>query len=118
MSTAMASGGLEWTTTNVHFRGDNLVVEGYFQNQTRVVVDRINRFDLRVRLVDKYGRFERASESYEDIRVHIRPGETMERRFVIRNVNRLRIANYNVKWRVNYHFHGRPHHEHHDYYRD
>ena len=116
MSTAMASGELDWTTTNVEFHGNKLVVEGYFQNNTYKIVDRINHFDMRVHLKSHHGWREHTSGTFEDMQVYIRPGETMEHRFVIHNVDRLHFSEYNVRWRVNYHYHGHPHHEHHEHH--
>jgi hypothetical protein len=98
--------GLSWETTDVHFRGHNLVVEGYFRNNSdREVIDRINEFFVKVKLKRHGDWLQHSSAKYDDIRVFIRPGETHPYRFIIEGVEPHHIEDYRVWTTGSYHFH-------------
>lgn len=109
MSIALASDGLKWETTNVYYHGNNLIVEGYFLNNSRTeVIDRVNWFTMRVYLKD-HGRWhQQAFTRFDDISVHIRPGETKSHRFVIDNNQTRRFSEWRVGVHASYHY--RNHH--------
>ncbi|MDU2063624.1 MAG: hypothetical protein E6713_02190 [Sporomusaceae bacterium] len=98
--------GLSWETTNVHFRGDRLVVEGYFQNNTdREIIDNINEFYVKVKLKHRGEWRQHMSVRYDNINVFIRPGESHPFRFVIEGVEPHRIDDYRVWTTGSYHYH-------------
>ena len=99
------AGELTWTTKEVHFEGDTLVIRGHFTNETSETVDRVNSFEAHARL-RRHGEWsEHASGTFEDINVHIRPGDTMRYTFRIHDVEEHHFDEWRVRWKVSYHWH-------------
>jgi len=117
--TAARAEEVTWTTTNVHFDDDDvLVIQGHFTNEKDEAVDRINSFEPHVKLKRHDEWHEVASATFEDIELFIRPGRSVEHTFRIHRVEHRHFEAWKVWWRVAYHLHRHHHDEHHEHHND
>jgi hypothetical protein len=112
-SVAFAADDLRWETSDLYFKNGNLVIEGYFYNDTRTkVIDRITYFVTRIN-IKQWGLWhEQLSHTFApNMEVNISPGGSLHKKFVIEEVNKFPLDEWNVDTSISYESHDRKGHQ-------
>ena len=109
---------LDWKTERVYFKGETLILEGTFYNDTSNTVDHVNEFRARVKLLRHDEWRQIASATFKDIDIYIRPGGSKNFTFRIHDVEPRRIEKWKVNTWMEYHFLNRHRDERQRHHRD